>query len=202
MKKTLTLLSILISLNCVSQTNKYIIVKIIQQNNSKLDSYKSSLWILPLDSLKSERKNQLSIYPFLIESISYDNLLKCKNNKLITPFLYTTNTDFNYPDSLKYKREKLLQYISKCGKLYQTISKKWNNKYTENIRIYLIPIEGDFCMCSTNHKENELYFGKSQFIYSLSSSFNEYKGFWSSKYQNQLANIDLSLYPIYLFGWN
>jgi hypothetical protein len=167
----------------------YIILKMFMKNNAKLDGTKYNQWIIPVDSLHNFEINH--VYPLLITDYSFDNLEDCLKNQKIDPFSYSTQTNFKFPigfiDSLNNNSKKL--NLEK--RLIQTIKKKWTNGYKEKVKIYAIPVKGEFCNCDlyVDFRNNFSYNGK---IYLGTSKILIDNSFWNSEISSTLKSIDFS----------
>lgn len=186
------ILFLVISNSAFCQKGNYVIISIIKSNNSKLDGYGTTQWIINEDSLKESEFNYRNIIPLFIMDYSYNLISDCKDKLPVDPFVLTSNSNFSFPDSISANINQMVQLISSNKKLIQKIKKKWSNGFKEKVKIYATPVTGDFCNCKFINYSN-VEFDPSQEIFIGFNNILIRKQFWNSINAKELKRIDFSI---------
>lgn len=156
-----------------SKTRKYVIILFESKFNNGLHGKSIDYWIIAQDSING---NSFQLNPLLLTDFSKDILSDCLQGKKIDPFVITKKTEYDFDSNYINSVEALKQIIEKNGQIIQRVSKKWHLGKKEKIRIFGVPINGNFCegIYSGNGEQNIRHF-----VLPI-SSFKYDEGFWHS----------------------
>lgn len=176
----------------LAQYSEYIVISIVKNNNSNLDGFSHTQWLIPVDSLKDFEFNSSSIIPLFIADYSIDLINDCKSKIPVDPFVLTTSTNFSFPDSITRNINEMVTLISENKKHIQTIKKKWSNGFKETVKIYATPISGSFCSCIFKNY-SKVEFDPSQIIFIGFNQIYLREQFWNSSKSEVLKSFDFSI---------
>ena len=195
MKLLLVIVLSLMALQLRSQDieDKFVVVTIEKETDSKLHKRETDYWIVSLKLW--EKSPEEAVLPLYLVGFSSTDFKECCTDKSLILFNSTTEETFEFAEDFKNDQNTLIKLIAKERKRVQTIKKKWVTGYKERVTIYLTPINGKFCLCSVVHKDGGSKLGYEGQAAMPVSGFSYDSTFWSSKEARQIERFDYADLP-------
>lgn len=134
--------------------SEYVVITYEIDRNKDQHPAKNYYWIIPVDSLKGN--SDLKKYPLYFDEFSKDDLKDCRENKDLLLFTLVSKEDFNIDNKMKSDIKNLKGIVKDNRKKVERIVKKWANGYKEQIKIYVTPIKGNFCISNLSSNDEKM----------------------------------------------
>jgi len=182
----------MINRNAYSQASnqKYLIVTFEKTTKIKIPIHGKQLfyWVVKLDSVN---KMPLNMFPLYLSGYSKDNMERCKQSKVIDIFVMNTSSDFDFEDKYLNEIEIFRNIIKHNRRKVQVFEKKISEHVTEIVKIFITPINGNFCNCLIYKNSGERINYKG-LIYLPLDQFSYNKDFWHSPDLKTVSSYDFS----------
>lgn len=189
----ITLSLAVLQLRSQDNEDKFVIVTIEKETDSKLHKSETDYWIVSLKLWKKSPEE--AVLPLYLKGFSTTDFKECCTDKTLVLFNSTTEEIFEFATDFKHDQSTLVKLIAKERKRVQTIKKKWVTGYKEKITVYLTPISGKFCLCSIVHKDGSSKLGYEGQAAIPVSGFSHDSMFWSSQEARQVERFDYADLP-------
>ena len=174
-----------------SKPDSYVVVSIEKKTSSNLHPVEFDYWLI----IRSEwNKSKDALVPLYIDGFSKTDVDECCLTDTLILFNASTNESFDFGDELEKSLSTLRALIVKERTNVQTIKKSWEG-YKEEIKVYLTPIKGSFCICELKHKDDNAkigYYGKAALP---QNGFKIESDFWTSQESKGIRRYDFSELP-------
>jgi len=156
-KKLIFILLILISFSGFSQNlteKEFVILTFEMERNKDAHGTFVYYWVAELEKYeKVDEYKEPKIYTiYLHEFYTSDQLDNCCVGKKSNPYIYTTASEYIYPENYSEYLNNLRDLVKDNREKIQVIKKEWKKNHKEKITVYGTAFRGKLCECEFGGK--------------------------------------------------
>lgn len=171
-----------------NKVDDFVIVTIEKETTSKLHPSEIDYWIISRYLWKNYSKD--AIVPLYMYGFSLADFKECVDGDSLILYNYSRDESFNFDTRYREELDYLVKIVKENRKKVQTIKKKWEEGYKEEIEVFLTPISGIFNFCSMVHADQRSMPEYAKKIGMPVSNFKYDFSFWDSQDFKELKRFD------------